>query len=187
LGLLGSLPAFPFLPLAGFSAPLLFTANLQADPQQKKKVKTASQQRIEIERVSLTAKHLASCVNKIAKQTGRGGVVLTLHRPWRRPWIWLPSWWIPAETPRGAVRSARGGANPGRNRARRRRIEGEFGGGGGSPGRGRGSLAWPWEGKGKETDRERRPEREGIRRRRAPRGHICDSTPPPRARTQLLI
>ena len=29
LGLLGSLPAFPFLPLAGFSAPLLFTASLQ--------------------------------------------------------------------------------------------------------------------------------------------------------------
>jgi flagellar biosynthesis component FlhA len=39
LGLLGSLPAFPFLPLAGFSAPLLFTANLQADPQQKKRSK----------------------------------------------------------------------------------------------------------------------------------------------------
>jgi hypothetical protein len=40
LGLLGSLPAFLFLPLAaGFSAPLLFTTNLQDN--RPKKVKTA--------------------------------------------------------------------------------------------------------------------------------------------------
>lgn len=40
LGLLGSLPAFPFLPLAaGFSAPLLFTANLTTREGEKEKVK----------------------------------------------------------------------------------------------------------------------------------------------------
>jgi hypothetical protein len=40
LGLLGSLPAFLFLPLAaGFSAPLLFTTNLQDN--RPKEVKTA--------------------------------------------------------------------------------------------------------------------------------------------------
>lgn len=37
LGLLGSLPAFPFLPLAGFSAPLLFTASLKATRRGRKK------------------------------------------------------------------------------------------------------------------------------------------------------
>jgi len=50
LGLLGSLPAFPFLPLAGFSAPLLFTANLNEATRrtERKKVKSTSQ-RVEIE------------------------------------------------------------------------------------------------------------------------------------------
>jgi hypothetical protein len=37
LGLLGSLPAFPFLPLAGFSAPLLFTASLQMPKQSSRR------------------------------------------------------------------------------------------------------------------------------------------------------
>jgi hypothetical protein len=38
LGLLGSLPAFLFLPLvAGFSAPLLFTTNLQDKRTKKSK------------------------------------------------------------------------------------------------------------------------------------------------------
>ena len=128
LGLLGSLPAFPFLPLAGFSAPLLFTANLNEATRRTEKKK--SQKHVATRRnrtVSVAAEQI--CPETIEKQE-RGVVILTWHRPWRRPWIWPPSWRIPAETPMKRSDPCQSGGAA----TIRRRI----GGRGGSPGRGEG-------------------------------------------------
>lgn len=61
LGLFGSLPAFPFLPLAaGFSAPLLFTANLQRTNGSKKMESSARHRNRSGSRVN--PPHLASAL-----------------------------------------------------------------------------------------------------------------------------
>ena len=178
LGLLGSLPAFPFLPLAGFSAPLLFTANLNEATrrtEKKKRVKSTSQ-RVEIELFRWPRNRSA---RRRSKKQGRGVVILTWHRPWRRPWIWPPSWRIPAETTEEAVRSVpigRSGGDLGAGRV-------------GSPGREatRRGEGKPGLGRGKGGDRERRAPRAGDKKEARPRGHICDSAPFPGAPSQLLI
>ena len=165
LGLLGSLPAFPFLPLAGFSAPLLFTANLNEATRrtEREKVKSTSQ-RVEIELFRWPRNRSA---RRRSKKQGRGVVILTWHRPWRRPWIWPPSWRIPAETTEEAVRSVpigRSGVESAANweRGGSAHLDGR------RRGEGRASLALGGE---REEETERGGRRgQGIRRRRAPGG-----------------
>jgi hypothetical protein len=110
LGLLGSLPAFPFLPLAaGFSAPLLFTANLQPT-----KIKSKSNLR---RRKSTDLRRREHRIEMLKGDENR--LIITWRRAWRRPWIWPPSWLNPARRAREAVRSARGGVKGASNRAKR--------------------------------------------------------------------
>lgn len=110
MGLLGSLPAFPFLPLAaGFSAPLLFTANLQPT-----KIKSKSNLR---RRKSTDLRRREHRIEMLKGDENR--LIITWRRAWRRPWIWPPSWLNPATRAREAVRSARGGVKGASNRAKR--------------------------------------------------------------------
>lgn len=93
-------------------------------------------------------------------------VVLTWHRPWRRPWIWPPSWRIGAASRSAAVRSARGGANPARGRAKRGRIEGELPAWRpGTGGRGKGQAREATDAAGR-----RAGQAQGIRRKAWPKG-----------------
>jgi hypothetical protein len=79
--LLGSLAGLLFLPLgAGFSAPLLFTANLTTD---REPLSNPNPPKTRPQSTATSSKHESS-----------GDRSLTWFPAWRRPWIWPPSWLI---------------------------------------------------------------------------------------------
>jgi hypothetical protein len=82
---LGSLAGLLFLPLgAGFSAPLLFTANLTNHIRRKGQLNQIGHEHGSATGVERGRGKLDGSIG------GRG--LLTWFRPWRRPWIWPPSW-----------------------------------------------------------------------------------------------
>jgi len=142
LGLLGSLPAFPFLPLAGFSAPLLFTANLNEATRRTEK-KKESQKHVATRRnrtVSVAAEQI--CPKTIEKTRER-----------RRDSYLASALAAPLDLAPFMADSCgdnRGSGQIRSNRAERRR----FGSGAGrltwtGGDAERGGQAWPWEGKGR--------------------------------------
>uniref|UniRef100_A0A453TBL2 Uncharacterized protein n=1 Tax=Aegilops tauschii subsp. strangulata TaxID=200361 RepID=A0A453TBL2_AEGTS len=131
LGLLGSLPALPFFPLAaGFSAPLLFTANLHNHNTDRRASEDESLK--QIYHRDYSNRLGADCLLGVGLDGALG--FGPLHG------------WFPAPQTQNRVRSADGAAKAGGNRAKRRRIEGEsrltWVGRGRAAGGGRALLVW---------------------------------------------